>query len=428
MHQEDCEAYFALHLLPYLNNSISGLLTSDGEGGITLIKGPPGTGVSNTNIGISLVISSKMLSMTALTICCIILVVYLLLENDNADRHSQFSTHCKLRYAPRASSTFHYQSIRLKRNQFYLRFIFQRQYNKYYDEVRRIAGMKTGNRQGALDAARKSKPRLLVCAPSNAAVDNIILKIMEDGFVDGSGQRYNPSMIRVGVGQSSAVGSISLESKINEILSEVDLGQVESAIMGYKMELQRISADIVALRRRCHAIDEASPWPLGKDWEIRVDEATFDESGKCFFVNHKEQKTTYEIPPPPEPGETQFPGRSMPEYRAFMQRIVKAVESYFSVKSSLERNIIIKGSMENGANNFVLRQSLESHVLNSVHMVMTTLGTAGNRVFEGADRFEVVVVDEAAQSVEPATLSALQLGSRHCVLVGKKIEEGRVLR
>lgn len=39
-------------------------------------------------------------------------------------------------------------------------------------------------------------------------------------------------------------------------------------------------------------------------------------------------------------------------------------------------------------------------------------------MLEAADKFEVVVVDEAAQSVEPATLSALQLGSRHCVLVG----------
>jgi len=278
--------------------------------------------------------------------------------------------------------------------------------------------MKTGSRQGALDAARRAKPRLLVCAPSNAAVDNIILKIMEDGFIDGSGQRYNPSMIRVGIGQSAAVSSISLETKINQILAEVDVAQVESAIMGYKMELQRISKDITALRRRCHAIIEASLWPLGKDWEIRVDEETFEETGRCFFVNHKEQSTTYECPPPPEPGELQFPARAMPEYRAFMQRIVKSVESYFSIKSSLEQNVIMKGSVEAGANHFALRQSLENHVLNSVHMVMTTLGTAGNRVFEGTDRFEVVVVDEAAQSVEPATLSALQLGSRHCVLVG----------
>jgi senataxin len=249
-------------------------------------------------------------------------------------------------------------------------------------------------------------------------VDNIILKIMEDGFVDGSGQRYNPSMIRVGVGQSAAVSPISLENKVNQILTDADIGQVDSAILGYKMELQRLSKDIANLRRRCHAIADASPWPLGRHWEIRVDENNFDQSGRCFFVNHKEQSTTYECPPPPEPGEAQFQPTSMPEYRAFMQRIVKSVENYFSVKSSLERNIIIKGSMESGANNFALKQSLESHVLNSVHMVMTTLGTAGSRVFEGADRFEVVVIDEAAQSVEPATLAALQLGSRHCVLVG----------
>ncbi|PJA26327.1 MAG: hypothetical protein CO189_11400 [candidate division Zixibacteria bacterium CG_4_9_14_3_um_filter_46_8] len=65
-----------------------------------------------------------------------------------------------------------------------------------------------------------------------------------------------------------------------------------------------------------------------------------------------------------------------------------------------------------------VRMGLETHVLNEVHIVMTTLGSAGNRTLEGTEKFEVVVVDEAAQSVEPATLSALQLGSRHCVLVG----------
>ena len=52
-----------------------------------------------------------------------------------------------------------------------------RQYNKYYEEVRRIASLQTGARQSALEMARKAKPRLLVCAPSNAAVDNIILKL-----------------------------------------------------------------------------------------------------------------------------------------------------------------------------------------------------------------------------------------------------------
>jgi senataxin len=102
-----------------------------------------------------------------------------------------------------------------------------------------------------------------------------------------------------------------------------------------------------------------------------------------------------------------------------MAQSVKLVESYFNIKSNLEQATIIKGSLGNGASTNEVRQNLEMHILNSVHMVMTTLGTSGSRALcEGVDKFEVVVVDEAAQSVEPATLAALQLGSRHCVMVG----------
>jgi senataxin len=294
-----------------------------------------------------------------------------------------------------------------------------RQYNKYYEEVRRIAAQTTGSRSAALEMARRAKPRLLVCAPSNAAVDNVILKIFEDGFVDGQGNRYNPSMIRVGVGTGDAVRAVALETKVDSILSEhMDIARLESSVNGYRMELSRINQDITKNRKRLHAIQTASTYSLSKDWEIRVDDETFDETGRVYYVNHKTQDTTYELPPPPGPGEVQFPATSMPEYRTYLSRICKLVENYFSVKQHLERCTIIKGGLDNGANHHEVRQNLEAHVLNSVHMVMTTLGTAGNRTLESVDKFEVVVVDEAAQSVEPASLSALQLGNRHAVLVG----------
>ena len=98
-------------------------------------------------------------------------------------------------------------------------------------------------------------------------------------------------------------------------------------------------------------------------------------------------------------------------------RSVKLVESYNSVTTKLERCSIVQ-SAQNGAGAMQVRQQLETHILDNVHIVMTTLGTAGNRVLEAASKFEVIVVDEAAQSVEPATLSALQLGSKHAILVG----------
>jgi senataxin len=272
-----------------------------------------------------------------------------------------------------------------------------RQYNKYYEKVRQIAAQPTGARQAALELARKAKPRLLVCAPSNAAVDNIILKIMEDGFIDGQGNRYNPSMIRVGQGISASVRSVGLETKVDAIFSEnMDIGRLESSIDGYRMELSRITQDIARLRRRVHAIVSASPWPLSRDWEIRIHEETFDETGRVFFVNHKEKTTSYEVPPPPEPGETQFPATAMPEHRSFLSRIVKLVENYFSVKTSLERCTLVKGSLDCGANSFDVRRDLETHVLNSVHMVMTTLGTSGSRILEAADKFEVVVCNTSS--------------------------------
>jgi superfamily I DNA and/or RNA helicase len=56
--------------------------------------------------------------------------------------------------------------------------------------------------------------------------------------------------------------------------------------------------------------------------------------------------------------------------------------------------------------------------LDNIHIVTTTLGTAGSRALEAANKFEVVVIDEAAQSVEPSTLAGLQLGSSHAILVG----------
>jgi len=294
-----------------------------------------------------------------------------------------------------------------------------RQFNKYYVSIRKLASKTSGVRAEALEQARKAKPRLLVCAPSNAAVDNIILKIMEDGFIDGRGNRYNPSMIRVGRGQSDAVRAVALGTKVESIQGEhLDLDKLETSMMGLNVELSRLQQDITKLRHRLRALQTAAPYPLADYWEIRIDEETFDQTGRAFFVNHNDKSTTFEAPPPPEPDQKQKPATSMPEHRAMMSRIVRLVENYNSVKSNLERVSIIHGFWQAGGREHELRQGLEQHCLNSVHIVLTTLGTAGNRILETTDKFEVVVVDEAAQSVEPASLSALRLGNKQCVLVG----------
>lgn len=203
--------------------------------------------------------------------------------------------------------------------------------------------------------------------------------------------------------------------------------KLEQAIAGYRVELSRIHSDIKKLRIRIKVMEDACPWPLSRNWEIRTTE---DDNVKAFFVNHKEKMTTFECPPPPEPDETQYHVDAMPEHRSLISQLVKLIERYNSCQTKLERYSIVdrissvKLSSNAGGkinlNQLIdsVRQQLETHILDNNHIVMTTLGTAGSQSLKNTSKFEVVVVDEAAQSVEPATLVAFQLGSSHAILVG----------
>jgi senataxin len=114
----------------------------------------------------------------------------------------------------------------------------------------------------------------------------------------------------------------------------------------------------------------------------------------------------------------------MPEYKKMVGKVVKLVERYNNFGTKIERYCLCKDvatAMQGGTNCHAMnniRQQVETHLLDSTHIVTTTLGTAGNRSLESAAKFEVVVIDECAQSVEPSTLAGLQLGSSHAILVG----------
>ena len=53
---------------------------------------------------------------------------------------------------------------------------------------------------------RDPRPRILVCAPSNAATDELLSRVLCDKFVDVHGQKYAPHVARVG-SDSAALSS-----------------------------------------------------------------------------------------------------------------------------------------------------------------------------------------------------------------------------
>lgn len=145
---------------------------------------------------------------------------------------------------------------------------------------------------------------------------------------------------------------------------------------------------------------------------------------RILFVNHKSKTTTFDIPPKRRPTEKACRIKQLPHYIALLKSLTKFVERHNNESSTLEKYIIlqnhamIKRECEQSEESSSLFQELETHVLNSSHIVLTTLGSAGSRAIEAASKFEVIVIDEAAQSSEMSTLLALQLGSSHAILVG----------
>jgi senataxin len=88
----------------------------------------------------------------------------------------------------------------------------------------------------------------------------------------------------------------------------------------------------------------------------------------------------------------------MPHYRKLLDSLTKFVEKHNTDSSNLEKYIILQNiASAKAVGEETHFDQLEGHVLNSSHIVLTTLGSAGSRIVEEAQKFAVVVVDEAAQ-------------------------------
>eukprot|EP00930_Biecheleria_cincta_P028830 TRINITY_DN20084_c0_g1_i2.p1 TRINITY_DN20084_c0_g1~~TRINITY_DN20084_c0_g1_i2.p1 ORF type:complete len:986 (+),score=240.78 TRINITY_DN20084_c0_g1_i2:28-2985(+) len=81
--------------------------------------------------------------------------------------------------------------------------------------------------------------KVLVCAPSNAAVDEVMRRIDKDGIIDANGQPKTPAMLRLGPNAHRSVQKYSLENLVKERLNAMtemsDLNQQENE----KLKLMR---------------------------------------------------------------------------------------------------------------------------------------------------------------------------------------------
>ena len=63
---------------------------------------------------------------------------------------------------------------------------------------------------------------------------------------------------------------------------------------------------------------------------------------------------------------------------------------------------------------FAAEDSVAARLMDAAEIVFTTLSSTGRRAFAHARRFDLVLIDEAAQASEMATLQPLTLASGKC--------------
>ena len=102
--------------------------------------------------------------------------------------------------------------------------IHVQQYNRYYDAIAEAVrnGRISTNERTWLDLTKISKPRIIVCAPSNVAIDNIILRILDEKFLDGDCRQYVPRIVRIGKGSenNAQVARLALSKLVDKLISK----------------------------------------------------------------------------------------------------------------------------------------------------------------------------------------------------------------
>jgi senataxin len=188
------------------------------------------------------------------------------------------------------------------------------------------------------DGYRRAK--VLVCAPSNSALDEITLRIMQSGLLGPTGEAYSPTLVRVGVNAHRSVERVSMDALVRERLGKEE---EEMRAPGFGRGRRGGGGGGGADERAVSASRTNAPTPNA--------------------------------------------GAPLPAEKKFERALAK--------------------------------DRLKLAILDEARVVCSTLSFSGSGMFSRMTKpFDVVVVDEAAQAVEPSVLVPLCYGAKQVFLVG----------
>jgi len=223
-------------------------------------------------------------------------------------------------------------------------------------------------RPGSGPGPPPSAKKILVCAPSNAAVDELVMRF-KNGVKLQNGKTEKLNIVRFGRSEAinAAVKDVTLEELVSARLSET-MGINENGkdnIHDVMMEHKGASDEMLELR---HKMDETRQ----KGEQV----STADEQ---LLEGLRRKKTT----------------------------LSSKIDHLREKQNSATRDADIN------------RRRVQQAILDSAHVLCATLSGSGHDTFQSLNvEFDTVIIDEAAQSIELSALIPLKYGCSKCILVG----------
>lgn len=245
--------------------------------------------------------------------------------------------------------------------------------------VAMVGSLLTGNIQPPGTAIRPKIPttqagqnpmpkKLLVCAPSNAAVDELVLRLKQ-GVKTMTGSFHKISVLRLGRSDAinAAVRDVTLDELVKKRL-EGDNTQNKA-----KEERDKMHSDAAKIRDE---LAEIRP---------RLEEARANNDRNLV----------------------QALQRSVDQLRRAQVNIGARIDEDKASGNTVSREAEIR------------RRQIQQEILDGAQVLCATLSGSGHEMFKNLNvEFETVIIDEAAQCVELSALIPLKYGCTKCILVG----------
>ncbi|TFY69567.1 hypothetical protein EVJ58_g358 [Rhodofomes roseus] len=219
---------------------------------------------------------------------------------------------------------------------------------------------------GGQPTKNKSK-KILLCAPSNAAIDEIAFRLKEG--VSGAGRQVSsPKVVRLGNVKNinASVKDVSLEYLIEQKLnSNPQVANPKDA----RGDMARLRADLENVKKmRQSKFDEISQ--------------IHDNTAKTFALEEDIKKLNK-------------------EKNSLIHQIDKLRDQQKSDSRTMDAT----------------RRRFRTEVLQEADVICSTLSGSSYEYLEQFD-FELIIIDEAAQAIELSSLIPLKYDCKHCVMVG----------